>query len=236
MSHFNQTRVTFVVSLFLSDKSEFCRKKWRVPILYANEHGHEYALDMSCFPYANQISILPKNDFGCSTELWRCITVNLSHECSFSKRLLCIIFVSYYTDRVWRNLNSVDRIPQTPVNDSWCLPLGALQSMWATWLTCAPRRSIVLHFFWHVDILPISPFLFFFNSTFYLCIIIVIFLPDVFDTLTEVAGNRTSHYLCECFSDTDISSSFHCTAPECLELIWVGVSQEVYLNFHHFCG
>ena len=29
---------------------------------------------------------------------------------------------------------------------------------------------------------------------------------------------------------------FHCTVPECLELIWVGVSQEVYLNFHHFCG
>ena len=29
--------------------------------------------------------------------------------------------------------------------------------------------------FWHVDTRPISPFLFFFNSTFYLCIIIVIF-------------------------------------------------------------
>ena len=42
-------------------------------------------------------------------------------------------------------------------------------------LTCAPRRSIVLQFFWHVDTRPISPFLFFFNSTFYLCIIIVIF-------------------------------------------------------------
>ena len=28
------------------------------------------------------------------------------------------------------------------------------------------------------------------------------FLPDVFDTLTEVAGNRTSHFLCLCFSDT----------------------------------
>ena len=63
-------------------------------------------------------------------------------------------------------------------------------------LTCAPRRSIVLQFFWHVDTRPISPFLFFFNSTFYLCIIIVIFLPDVFDTLTEVAGNRTSHFMC----------------------------------------
>ena len=42
-------------------------------------------------------------------------------------------------------------------------------------LTCAPRRSIVLQFFWHVDTRPISPFLFFFNSTFYSCIIIVIF-------------------------------------------------------------
>ena len=42
-------------------------------------------------------------------------------------------------------------------------------------LTCAPRRSIVLQFFWHVDTRPISPFLFFFYSTFYLCIIIVIF-------------------------------------------------------------
>ena len=42
-------------------------------------------------------------------------------------------------------------------------------------LTCAPRRSIVLQFFWHVDTRPISPFLFFFNSSFYLCIIIVIF-------------------------------------------------------------
>ena len=42
-------------------------------------------------------------------------------------------------------------------------------------LTCAPRRSIVLQFFWHGDTRPISPFLFFFNSTFYLCIIIVIF-------------------------------------------------------------
>ena len=42
-------------------------------------------------------------------------------------------------------------------------------------LTCAPRRSIVLQFFWHVDTRPISPFLFFFDSTFYLCIIIVIF-------------------------------------------------------------
>ena len=62
-------------------------------------------------------------------------------------------------------------------------------------LTCAPRRSIVLQFFWHVDTRPISPFLFFFSSTFYLCIISH-FLPDVFDTLTEVAGNRTSHFLC----------------------------------------
>ena len=42
-------------------------------------------------------------------------------------------------------------------------------------LTCAPRRSVVLQFFWHVDTRPISPFLFFFNSTFYVCIIIVIF-------------------------------------------------------------
>ena len=63
-------------------------------------------------------------------------------------------------------------------------------------LTCAPRSSIVLQFFLHVDTRPISPFIFFFNSTFYLCIIIVIFLPDVFDTLTEVVGNRTSHFLC----------------------------------------
>ena len=29
--------------------------------------------------------------------------------------------------------------------------------------------------FWHVDTRPISQFIFFFNSTFYLCIIIVIF-------------------------------------------------------------
>ena len=42
-------------------------------------------------------------------------------------------------------------------------------------LTCALRRSIVLQFFWHVDTRPILPFLFFFNSTFYLCIIIVTF-------------------------------------------------------------
>ena len=42
-------------------------------------------------------------------------------------------------------------------------------------LTCALRRSIVLQFFWHVDTRPILPFLFFFNSTFHLCIIIVIF-------------------------------------------------------------
>ena len=82
-----------------------------------------------------------------------------------------------------------------------CLPLTrALPSLWYRQnldsLTCALRRSIVLQFFWHVDTRPISPFLFFFNSTFYLCIIIVIFLPDVFDTLTEVAGNRTSHFLC----------------------------------------
>ena len=50
---------------------------------------------------------------------------------------------------------------------------------WNHWvidlLTCALRRSIVLQFFWHVDTHPILPFLFFFNSTFYLCIIIVIF-------------------------------------------------------------
>ena len=43
------------------------------------------------------------------------------------------------------------------------------------WLTCAPRRSIVLQFFLHVDTRPISPFLFFLNYPFYLCIIIVIF-------------------------------------------------------------
>ena len=42
-------------------------------------------------------------------------------------------------------------------------------------LTCALRRSIVLQFFLHVDTRPILPFLFFFNSTFYSCIIIVIF-------------------------------------------------------------
>ena len=42
-------------------------------------------------------------------------------------------------------------------------------------LTCALRRSIVLQFFWHVDTCPILPFLLFFNSTFYSCIIIVIF-------------------------------------------------------------
>ena len=42
-------------------------------------------------------------------------------------------------------------------------------------LTCALRRSIVLQFFWHVDTRPILPFLFFFNSTIYLCIIIVTF-------------------------------------------------------------
>ena len=42
-------------------------------------------------------------------------------------------------------------------------------------LTCALRRSIVLQLFWHVDTRPILPFLFFFNSTFYLCIIIVTF-------------------------------------------------------------
>ena len=54
------------------------------------------------------------------------------------------------------------------VKVSWCM----LQCML---LTCALRRSIVLQFFWHVDTRPISPFLFFFNSTFYLCIMIVIF-------------------------------------------------------------
>ena len=42
-------------------------------------------------------------------------------------------------------------------------------------LTCTQRRSIVLQFFWHVDTRPLSQFLFFFNSTFYLCIIIVNF-------------------------------------------------------------
>ena len=72
----------------------------------------------------------------------------------------------------------------------------SLNHLPSPFFTCAPRRSIVLQFFWHVDTRPISPFIFFFNSTFYLCIIIVIYLPDVFDTLTEVAGNRTSHFLC----------------------------------------
>ena len=60
-----------------------------------------------------------------------------------------------------------------PLNDQGNLSASSVPST-ATWLTCAPRRSIVLQFFWHVDTRPISPFLFFFNSTFYLCIIIVI--------------------------------------------------------------
>ena len=41
---------------------------------------------------------------------WRYVTVYLSHGIRVSKCLLYIIRVSYYTDRVWRNLNSVDRI------------------------------------------------------------------------------------------------------------------------------
>ena len=43
-------------------------------------------------------------------------------------------------------------------------------------LTCAPRRSIVLQFFWHVDTRPISPFLFFFNSTFFIVIFYLMYL------------------------------------------------------------
>ena len=60
---------------------------------------------------------------------------------------------------------------KTPELTLQCIPTGKVGPL----LTCAPRRSIVLQFFWHVDTRPISPFLFFFNSTFYLCIIIVIF-------------------------------------------------------------
>ena len=58
---------------------------------------------------------------------------------------------------------------------SWWVGVPGRDSGMTLLLTCAPRRSIVLQFFWHVDTRPISPFLFFFNSTFYLCIIIVIF-------------------------------------------------------------
>ena len=52
----------------------------------------------------------------------------------------------------------------------WCIEWASsnqeeVQACLVTLLTCAPRRSIVLQFFWHVDTRPISPFLFFFNST-----------------------------------------------------------------------
>ena len=46
----------------------------------------------------------------------------------------------------------------------------------------------------------------------------------VFHTLTEVAGNHTSHFLCWYFCNTGKISLFHCTVPECLELIWVNLS------------
>ena len=102
-------------------------------------------------------------------------------------------------------------------------------------LTCAPRRSIVLQFVWHVDTRPISPFLFFFNSTFYLWIIMSFFTWCIW----YINWSCWQSYITLSvlmFCDTDKSSSFHCTVPGCLELIWVGVCQEVYLNFHHFCG
>ena len=81
----------------------------------------------------------------------------------------------------WSPVNSAYKWPITrrlfPFDDvivtcDWAV---TCQINWQYLLTCALRRSIVLQFFWRVDTRPILPFLFFFNSTFYLCIIIVTF-------------------------------------------------------------
>ena len=102
-------------------------------------------------------------------------------------------------------------------------------------LTCSAQVYCVA-FFWHVDTRPISPFLFFFNSTFYLCIIIVIFyLMYLIHLLKLLAIVHHTFWANVLVIQTKVLC-FHCTVPECLELIWVVVSQEVYLNFHHCCG
>ena len=121
-------------------------------------------------------------------------------------------------------------------------------------LTCAPRRSTVLqpcsqidHWLAHragllfcnfFDMLTPVPYHHFFSSLI-LFFIYVWSLSFFTWCIWYINWSWWQSYITLSvlmFCDTDISSSFHCTAPECLELIWVGVSQEVYLNFHHFCG
>ena len=116
----------------------------------------------------------------------------------------------------------------------WCpgVKTRCLSFMWLTLhatgvletlLTCAPRRSIVLQFFWHVDSRPISPIFFFFNSTFYLCIIIVIFyLMYLIHQLKLLA--IVHHTLCAnvLVIQTKVLY-FHCTVP----LVgWLGIEVE----------
>ena len=89
------------------------------------------------------------------------------------------VIADYDTTIFWDTCSTCRPLPWFAY---WKRMTGALNGIYFTtiWfvsesLTCALRRSIVLQFFWHVDTRPILPFLFFFNSTFYLCIIIVTF-------------------------------------------------------------
>ena len=128
-----------------------------------------------------------------------CGTVKVKRPCLFIHFYTCIgiIFLLFYS--CWQTITRMlpnqyanasvtitallglwcrRRVPQTGMIFYPCLRcvlLAPESLMCISSLTCALRRSIVLQFFWHIDTRPISPFLFFFNSTFYLCIIIVIF-------------------------------------------------------------
>ena len=87
----------------------------------------------------------------------------------------CFLFILKYYFSHSTQYNHLYDVPSQP-------PYNLVSTKWSFYhssvyisLTCTLRRSIVLQFFWHIDTRPISPFLFFFNSTFYSYIIIVIF-------------------------------------------------------------
>ena len=61
-------------------------------------------------------------------------------------------------------------------------------------------------------------------------------LPDVFDNLLKLLAIVHHTFCANVLVIQTKVVHFYCTVPECLELKWVGVSQEVYLNFHIFSG